>query len=44
MKESMDKLFDDWEEEPIATFGCWIFSPLCVIGAGLGCAIKELIE
>jgi hypothetical protein len=44
MKESMDKLFDDWEDEPVATFGCWVFSPLCVIGAGLGCAIKELIE
>lgn len=44
MKESMDKLFDDWEEEPISTFGCWILSPFCVIGAGLGCAVKELIE
>lgn len=44
MKESIDKLFDDWEEEPVATLGCWILSPFCVIGAGLGCAIKELVE
>lgn len=42
MKESMDKLFDDWENDPVGTFGCWVLSPFCVVGAGLGCAIKEI--
>ncbi|MEX2565468.1 MAG: hypothetical protein WD431_05970 [Cyclobacteriaceae bacterium] len=42
MKSSMDKLFDDWEDDPVGTFGCWVLSPFCVVGAGLGCAIKEI--
>lgn len=42
MKDAMDKLFDDWEEDPVGTFGCWIMSPFCVVGAGLACLIKEI--
>lgn len=42
MENAMDKLFYDWEEAPFATFGCWVFSPFCVIGAGLGCLVKEI--
>jgi hypothetical protein len=42
MRDSIDKLFDDWEDAPVATFGCWVLSPLCVIGAGLACLVKEL--
>jgi len=41
MDRATDKLFDDWEEEPVATFGCRVFSPFCVIGAGLTSSIKE---
>ena len=41
MDSSIDKLFDDWEDDPVGTFGCWVLSPLYVVGAGLGCAVKE---
>jgi hypothetical protein len=42
MDSAIDKIFDDWEDDPVGTFGCWVLSPLCVVGAGLGCAVKEL--
>src|SRR5690606_40572261 len=42
MKHAIDKLYDDWEAAPIATFGCWVTGPLCAIGGGLACAIKEI--
>ncbi|MDN3690489.1 hypothetical protein [Cyclobacterium jeungdonense] len=42
MDSAIDKLFDDWDNDPVGTFGCWVLSPFCVVGAGLGCAIKEI--
>lgn len=42
MKNAMDQLFDDWDNDPVGTFGCWMMSPFCVVGAGLAWLVKEI--
>lgn len=38
MKESIPRLYNDWEEDPVGTASCWLTGPLCVVGAGIACA------
>jgi hypothetical protein len=37
MRGAVKLLFDDWDNDPGGTFTCWVLSPLCVIGGGIGC-------
>lgn len=42
MDDAIDELYDDWEDEPVATFSCWVTGPLCAIGGGIACGIQQL--
>ena len=42
MKGAMDRLFNDWDEDPVGTFVCWMMARACVVGGGLACAIQQL--
>lgn len=42
MDDAIDELYDDWEDEPVATFSCWLTGPLCAIGGGIACGIQQL--
>jgi hypothetical protein len=42
MKDAIDKLYNDWENDPIGTFGCWATGVSCVYGGAIACGIKSL--
>jgi hypothetical protein len=42
MKDAIDKLYDDWEDDPIGTFGCWATGVSCLYGGAIACGIKSL--
>lgn len=42
MDDAIDQLYDDWNDDPIGTFSCWITGPLCAIGGGIACGINQL--
>lgn len=42
MDKAIDELYDDWQDEPLGTFSCWVTGPLCAIGGGIACGIKSL--
>lgn len=42
MKDAIKRLYDDWDNDAIGTFSCWVTGPLCVIGGGIACGIKQL--
>lgn len=42
MDEAIDLLYDDWNDDPVGTFSCWVTGPLCAIGGGIACGIKQL--
>lgn len=37
MKESIEQLYNDWENDGGGTFSCWVTGPLCAIGGGIYC-------
>lgn len=41
MRDAMNQLYDDWDNDPVGTFTCWVTGPLCVIGGGIACGIKS---
>lgn len=42
MDDAIDQLYDDWNDDPIGTFSCWVTGPLCAIGGGIACGIQQL--
>ncbi len=42
MRKAMQRLYDDWDNDPVGTFTCWVTGPLCVVGGGLACGIQSL--
>lgn len=42
MRDAMNQLYDDWDNDPAGTFTCWVTGPLCAIGGGIACGIKSL--
>jgi hypothetical protein len=42
MDDAIDRLYDDWEDDPAGTLSCWLTGPLCVIGGGIACGIQQL--
>ena len=40
MKDAIDQLYNDWEDDPVGTSACWLTGPLCVVGGGIACAIQ----
>jgi hypothetical protein len=42
MDGAIDELYDDWEDSPAGTFSCWVTGPLCAIGGGIACGIKQI--
>ncbi len=42
MDSAVDQLYDDWVDDPLGTFSCWVTGPLCVIGGGIACAIQTM--
>ena len=42
MDDAIDQLYDDWNDDPIGTFTCWVTGPLCAIGGGIACGIQQL--
>lgn len=42
MDDAMDELFNDWEDDPVGTFTCWVSAQSCLVGAGLACGIQQL--
>jgi len=42
MDGAIDELYDDWEESPAGTMSCWLTGPLCAIGGGIACGIKQI--
>jgi hypothetical protein len=37
MKNSMEELYDDWENDAWGSFCCWMTGPLCAVGAAIHC-------
>jgi hypothetical protein len=44
MKDAIDKLYNDWDNDPIGTFGCWATGASCVYGGAIACGIKSFIK
>jgi len=44
MKDAMNRLYNDWDDDPLGTVSCLFTGELCIIGGGLGCAFLSLIE
>lgn len=42
MKDAIEKLYNDWENDPIGTFGCWVTGASCDFGGAIACGIKSL--
>ncbi len=42
MDDAIDRLYDDWNDDPVGTFSCWVTGPLCAIGGGIACGIQQL--
>jgi hypothetical protein len=42
MDDAIDQLYDDWNDDPVGTFTCWVTGPLCAIGGGIACGIQQL--
>ncbi len=40
MDDAIDTLYDDWNDDPLGTFSCWMTGPLCAVGGAIACAIK----
>lgn len=41
MQGAIDVLYNDWTDDPVGTFTCWVNGPMCAIGGGIACAIKS---
>lgn len=42
MKNAIDRLYNDWTNDPIGTSACWATGTHCAVGAALACALKSL--
>lgn len=42
MDKAIDELYDDWVDDPVGTFSCWLTGPLCAIGGGIACGLQQL--
>jgi len=41
MADAVDKLYNNWGEDPIGTVICWLTGTWCVTGGGIACLIKK---
>ena len=41
MRGAMGILFNDWDDDPVGTFACWMFAKVCVAGAGIACTLQS---
>jgi hypothetical protein len=38
MEESIDLLYNDWENDGVGTLACWVSGWYCAVGAAIYCA------
>jgi hypothetical protein len=43
MKQAINDLYNDWDNDPVGTFACWASGNLCAFGAAAACTIKSFL-